>query len=166
MALSSTFIAAANAQETGEIFIVLLTITHPATSDVARLSSDPTQRFTEDPLRYGTISRGNIYWFLPFQIVLPDSQESAPPLARLVIDNIDRELVELIRSHGEPGKLLIEIVLASSPDAVERTYPTLEVTNVQYDAHAATFELHYRPLAEEGYPVGSFTPNAFPGHFP
>lgn len=166
MPLTPGFIQALTAQETGEISIGLITITHPATTEIGRISSDPTRRLGEDPLRYGTISRGEVYWYLPIDIVPPDSQEQSPPLARLSIDNIDRELIRLMRSTGEPATFTIEVVSASEPDIVQQPYPPMEVTLFSYDQYRAVFELQYKPLQAESFPVGSFTPSQFSGLFP
>jgi Domain of unknown function (DUF1833) len=166
MPFTPSFIQALTAQETGEVAIGLITITHPATPEIARISSDPTQRLGEDPLRYGTISRGQVYEHLPVNIIIPDSQEQSPPLSRMSIDNIDRELIALIRSSSEPATMTLEVVSATEPDIVQQPYPPMEVTNIQYDQFRAVFELTYKPLQAETFPVGIFSPSQFPGLFP
>jgi Domain of unknown function (DUF1833) len=164
--LTPSFIQALTAQETGVVSIALITITHPATPEIGRISSDPTQRLGEDPLRYGTISRGQVYQYLPVGVIVPDSQEQSPPLSRLSIDNIDRELISLIRASNEPATMTIEVVSADELDVVQQPYPPMDVMNVQYDQFQAIFELQYKPLQAESFPMGSFTPTQFPGLFP
>ena len=55
--LSLNFRQALFAQESGEIPIFLLTITHPDLPDPIYQSTDATVRLSTYPLTYGTISR-------------------------------------------------------------------------------------------------------------
>jgi hypothetical protein len=103
--ISLTMRKAANAQESGEVLVVLMTIWHPdLAGELIRLSSDDTVRLSADPLLYGTMSRGQQFLFFPFSIVLPDDRDEAPPSVKFQIDNIDRNMVPLIRSHLTPAK--------------------------------------------------------------
>src|SRR5215203_1946511 len=122
--LSLDFRAAMNAQETGEVPVSLLTITHEDLVEPLRISSDPTARLTTDPLQYGTVSRGETYLYIPFQLSLPEDSEEAGPQAQLILQDIDRELIPLIRSASTPPQVLMEIVLASAPDDVEIEFPS------------------------------------------
>ena len=166
MPLSGLLKASVHAPETGEVFIVLLTITHATTpAEITRVSSDPTVRLSDDPVLYGTASRGETFLFFPFDLRLPDAGGEAMPRAQLVIENVGRELIAAIRSVVEPAEILIELVCASTPDTVEASYPVLRVARVQYNAQTITCDLEYAPLTSEPYPAGSFTPGAFPGLF-
>ena len=166
MAVSVNFRREVQAQETGEVFIALLTITHPDSAGVSRVSSDPTTRLGDDPLRYGTASRGQTFEYLPFTITLPNSGGESTPVAQISLDNIGRELTALIRSAVKPATLLLEVVCASTPDTVERSFPNLKVADVNYDAEAMTFSLTYQPLVHEPFPAHAFVPSYFPGLFP
>jgi hypothetical protein len=163
--VSLTMRAAMNAQETGEIPVVLLTITHPDLATPIRLSSDPTTRITTDPLVYGTVSRGQSFQFLPFSVVLPDDKDEAPPSAHLVVDNIDRELIALIRSTSSPATVAMEMVLASAPDSVEILFPELDLVSAEYDQVAVNIGLAIDALLTEPYPAGAMNPSGFPGLF-
>jgi len=163
--VSLTFREAMNAQETGEVVIVLMTITHPSYPTPLRLSSDPTERLSETPLRYGTISRGETYLFCPFSTSLPDDVDERAPTARFMLQNVSRDLVEVVRSISSPAKAKIEVVLASSPDAVEIEYPEFDVKNASYNANIMTLELSIDALTDEPYPAGTFSPAGFPGLF-
>jgi hypothetical protein len=163
--VSLTLRAAMNAQETGEIPVVLLTIAHPDLASNIWLSSDPTTTISYAPLIYGTTSRGITYTFLPFSTVLPDDKDDSPPAAKLVIDNIDRELIPLLRSTDYPATVKIEIVLASSPDFVEFFYPEMDLVAVDYDAGSVSLTLEINALLHEPFPAGTFSPDSFPGLF-
>ncbi|MFU0504003.1 DUF1833 family protein [Pseudaminobacter sp. NGMCC 1.201702] len=163
--VSLTLREAMNAQETGEVLVVLLTITHPDYATPLRISSDPTTLLSEAPLQYGTVSRGETYLFAPFSTSLPDDMDERAPTARFVLENISRDLVELVRSVSTPAKATIEVVLASSPDSVEIEYPEFDVKNASYNANVMTLELSIDALTDEPYPSGTFSPASFPGLF-
>lgn len=163
--VSLNFLRAVNAQETDELPVVLLTITHPDLEDgPARLCSSGF-RIQQEPLLYGLYSRGLRYVALPFTTVLPDDKEDSAPVAKLSIDNVDRELVALLRSTTTPAEVGMEIVLASSPDDVEIEFPPFDLVNAEYDDVAVTITLAIDALATEPYPSGTFDPASFPGLF-
>lgn len=156
---------AMNAEETGEVPIVLLTITHDDLLQPIRLSSDPTTRFSTDPVMYGTVSRGQQYLFVPFSAVLPDDKEEAAPQARIVIDNIDREMIAILRSTSTPAAVTLDIVLASSPDAVEVSYTGFDLVAAEYDAENITITLQMDAFVTEPFPCDSMNPSNLPGLF-
>lgn len=163
------FRESAFAQETGSIPIVLITITHPTLIDPIRLSSDPTQRITElttaSDVVYGTISRGDRYIYYPMQIKLPDDTDEGGNEINITIDNIHRDLTPTIRSITSPAVFCLEMVLDSTPDLVEISWPAFNMTNVQYNAQTITATLSLETLVSEPFPAGSFTPAAFPALF-
>lgn len=164
--VSDAFKAAAYAQETGERLIVLLTITHPDLTDgPIRLTQDTGTRTSDDPLRYQTESRGETYDFLPFQVRLPDDQESGAPKALLILDNIAREMVAIIRSISTPPVIDIEVVLSGSPDTVEVKFPRFKIVNVTYDAQTIQGDLSIEGLATEPFGFMIFDPSRFPALF-
>lgn len=163
--VSLTFRGAMNSQESADVVIVLLTISHPSYAEPLRLSSDPTTRLSETPLQYGTVSRGDTYLFCPFSASLPDDVGERAPTARLMLENVSRDLVTLIRSIPSPASATIELVLASSPDAVEIEYPAFQVRNASYNANVLTLELSIDALTDEPFPAGTFNPSSFPGLF-
>ncbi|MGO7750491.1 DUF1833 family protein [Rhizobium ruizarguesonis] len=163
--VSTTFIAAANAQETDEVVICLLTVTHDDLEAPIYLSSNATTRLSEDPLVYGTESRGEQYFYLPFEFTLPDDQSDNPPRVQLKMDNIERSLVSVLRSFATPASVLMEIVLASDLDLVEITMPALQMSDVAIDDHTVSATLVADALINEPHPAGQFTPGSFPGLF-
>ena len=163
--VSSTFISAANAQETDEVIICLLTVTHEEIPAPIYLSSDATERLSADPLIYGTTSRGNQHLYLPFEFTLPDDKSDSPPRVILTMDNTDRSLVELLRSISTPADVLVEIVLGSDLNHVELVMPSLQLSDVTIDEGSISATLVSDSLINEPYPAGLFTPGAFPGLF-
>ena len=148
-------IEAVNAQETTEAFIVLLTIDHNDLATPIRLTSDGVN----------TTSMGNTYLSYPFEISLPEDDGLSPPVARLTIDNVSREIGQVIKAISTPPDVTIEIVLSSDFDTVEASFPFFQLTDVDYDALTVTGALTIQNLSMEPYPAESFTPSSHPGLF-
>ncbi|KFC73191.1 hypothetical protein FG93_01935 [Bosea sp. LC85] len=163
--LSLTMRGAMNAQETGEVPIFLMTITHELLEEPIRLSSDPTSRISVDPLKYGTASRGETYLFVPMGYVLPDEKDGAAPQSRITLDNVDRSMVDIVRSAQTPARVTMELVLASALDEVEIAFPAFDLVSAPYDASIITLHLAINALVTEPFPAGSFNPSQFPGLF-
>lgn len=163
--LSLNFRQALFAQESAEVPVFLLTITHDELAEPILLSTDPTTRISDDPLQYATVSRGETYLFAGIELTIPDDQDKAPPAAKLSIANVDRGLIPLARSVSSPPQVRIEAVLASDPDTVEITWPAFDMSNVVYNATALQFDLTIDALVTEPFPALTFTPAHFPGLF-
>ena len=163
--VSLTFRRAMLEQQSGETAAVLLTITHPSLAQPIYLSSDPTTRINETPVQYATVSRGNTYQFLPFSITLPDDVSERSPVARIQLDNVDRRLVTLIRSITSPPSVNIEVVLISTPNVVEMSWPNFQMKSAPYNAGSMTIELSIDALTDEPFPGDSFDSSGFPALF-
>ncbi|MEM9681627.1 MAG: DUF1833 family protein [Pseudomonadota bacterium] len=143
------------AQESDEVFLVLLTIDHEVLATPIRVVNNLEE----------VTSRGEDFIAFPFDITLPDSHEGATPAARLTIDNVSREIGEAVRQMTSPPTVLIEIIMASAPDTVEASFPGFLMRNIKTDATKVTGELVVEDLTREPYPAVSFTPGRFPGVF-
>jgi hypothetical protein len=143
------------AAETGEAFLILLTFSHADLPVPIRVTSDAVT----------TASRGNSFAPFPFDLVLPDDQDNRAPRARLVIDNIDRQIVQAVRSLSSAPTMLIEIIRAASPDTVEAQFVDFKLTNVSYDAQRVEGVLTIEDFTAEPFPAASFSPGLFPGLF-
>ncbi|MGR9420670.1 DUF1833 family protein [Rhizobium leguminosarum] len=163
--LSSGFIAGLYSQESDEIVICLLTVTHEDLDAPIYLSSDPTERLSADPLIYGTVSRGNEYLYLPFEFTLPDDRSDSPPRVQLSMDNTDGSLVAVLRSIATPASIKVELVLASDLSTVEVQLPALQLSDVTMDDGKISATLVADALINEPHPAGQFTPGSFPGLF-
>ena len=153
--LSTAALNAAMAQETGEAYLVLLTVSHADLAAPIRASSDGVD----------TISRGETFTAFPFDITLPEDSETGPPRAQITIDNVSREIVTAVRLISSPADILIEIVLGSAPDTVEVSFEGFEVRNVGWTALTVTADLTVESWIGEPYPHQRFTPAGFPGLF-
>ncbi len=141
--------------ETGEVFIILLTLTHPSLSAPIRISSDSVD----------TNSRGEVFVAYPFDLTLPDDEESRATRARLVIDNVDRQIIAALRGVTTAPVVLMEIVRAAEPDVVEAVFSDFRLTNVTYDSQQIEADLGIEDFTAEPYPAASFSPSLFPGIF-
>ncbi len=153
--LSASARQAIFAADSGEAFVILLTFTHASLAEPIRVSSDAVD----------TVSRGHIYVAYPFELTLPDDDESRAPRARLIIDNVDRQIVAVLRELTTSPVLTLEVVRASEPDVVEAVFHDFRLRNVRYDSHVIEADLTIEDFTAEPYPAGSFCPSLFPGIF-
>jgi hypothetical protein len=156
--LSVAALQALYSEESGEAFIMLLTLSHPTWPEVIRVSSDSVD----------TMSRGLKFTAFPFDIKLPNDDDRQPPAATLEIDNVSRDIVMGVRAippTSKPIQVKIEIVLASSPDTVEIAYTDFLLRDVQYDAYKVTGTLRWDDVLAEPFPGDQVTPATQPGVF-
>lgn len=146
---------AVNAQETDEVFLVLLTINHATMDQPLRVVNNWVN----------ITSRGNEYLATAFQLVLPQERDNEPPQAQLSIDNVDREIVRIIRSLDSPPSVTAEVVLASAPDNVEASFQDMVFSNISYDKLTVKGTLSFENILDEPYPGDKFQPAGFPALF-
>ena len=170
--LSSAAIKAMFSSETDESLIMLITIFSPEddTTAVARIADGFTGRLlsktTDDEVIYGVTSRSQEYIFLPVQIGLPGEQETGVGSCSIVCNYVTDEAITLIRTElNSPARVAIELILSSSPDTVEASFPDFYITNATYTADSITLDLTMINLAREPFPCYNFIPSYFPGLF-
>lgn len=165
--LSSAALSAFYSEETGDFPIILITIVAAGVVNPIRVSSDPTQRVLETTadVFYGTVSRGETYYFIPFSITLPNDNDTTPPQTSITIDNVSRELMSFIRNLTSRPTATIEVVMSNTPDTVEVEFPEFDIETIGYDQLQITGELKVDMLVTEPFPAGTFTPAQFPGLF-
>lgn len=151
--LSSAALASMHAEQTDEVWLVLLTISNPGMTTIRVVNN------TED-----IVSRGNTYIGFPFEIELPGQDPDSPSSARLRIDNVDKRIVEAVRTITTPPEVTIEVILASQPDTVEIAYSNLSMRAVEYDVDSVRGELTFESIYSEPVTL-TITPNRFPGLF-
>jgi hypothetical protein len=153
--LSSTAIQALFAAETDEVFVVLITISHPELSTLLRVCSDAIN----------TTSRSNVFYAYPFDIALPSDEEGAPPQAQITIDNVSQEITNAIRAISSPADFLLEVVRAAAPDTVEVSWRNFKLRNIKGDAAQISGDLTVDDTTREPFPAYTFSPSEFPGLF-
>jgi len=154
-ALSSPAKVAIFDEQTAEVFVQLIEISHASLATPIRVNSSGAD----------IIHGGNTYVYYPFELIMPDDVDGRNQRAKLRIDNVSRSLVQTIRSLSTAPSIVFKIVLASSPDVVEASFTDFKLTNVKYDAFVIEGDLTLEDFTSEPYPSGTFTPNTFPGLF-
>ena len=154
-ALTLSALQAVNAQETDEVFLVLLTLAHDSLIQPVRVTSDAVD----------TLSRGESFIAYPFDLSLPEDSEALTATAHLSIDNVDRVIIAALRGLQDSPAVTVEIVRAAAPDTVEAVFPDFRLSEIQYDAATVTGTLTIEDFTAEPYPAVVFAPAGFPGLF-
>lgn len=155
MSFSSAFKIAVLEQNTDEVFLWLLTIEHVETSTIFRLVNN-----LDD-----VISRGNTYSAFPFQFILPEDDGETLPTIQINVDNVNLELIELIRSYGTGITITAEIIMASAPNNVEYSIDDLSLVDATYNSQSVTLTAQIQDLLNQRFPADDFLPRSFPGMF-
>jgi hypothetical protein len=167
---SSTFKSALFAQQTDEAILVLLEINHEDLSAPIRVVNNPEdivlggEVYDDDGLvtdGIGTVTDGTgvTYSAFGFEVNLPDNDGRT----EITICNVDRQIVETIRSVDTPPSVRMSVVLADTPDVVEAGPYDFELSDVTYNALIVRGTLAFDYLQDEPYPGDRFTPAQYPG---
>lgn len=142
------------AQETNEVWVALLKITHPSISNI--YLCDNTEAVT---------SNGQAYAAFPFSFTIPTDEQDQEPTVKLTISNVDRTLVDDIRAIQGGPVLWLSLVMRRTPNVVEYGPVRLKATAVTYTAEALQMTLGIDRLTGEPIPFLTFSPEYFPGLF-
>ncbi|MBU0598807.1 DUF1833 domain-containing protein [Patescibacteria group bacterium] len=153
--LSLTARQAIFAQETAEVFLLLLTIDHDDLDAAIRVVNN-AENITSNSLEYQAF---------PFEMNLPDDTEDALSQVTLTICNVDRQIVQAVRSISSPPTVTLNVILASDPDTVEAGPFEFTMKSADYDALTVTGSLAAEDILNEPFPADRYTPNLFPGLF-
>ena len=138
-----------------QVWVVLLKITHadlPAPLYFCNNSENLTHA-------------SQVYTAFPFQFVLPSDESEREPTSSLTVANVDRRLIDEIRSISSGPTMEFKVVLASTPNTVEYGPVVMKAKSVNYDARSITFALGFDAFEAEPLPWVKFTPEFFPGMF-
>ena len=152
-ATTASLRSSAFAQETEEVWLLLLTITHPDLTDDIRVVQD----------KQLVTSRGNDYQAFGFDVSLPLDAPDRPPEARIIIDNVSQELIESIRKITDAPAVTIEFIRAADPDTVELSWTNFTLRNIGWNEQRITGVLTHADIITEAFPSDNFTPSSFRG---
>jgi len=142
-------------QETSEVFLPLLTISH---TDMTTL------RFVNN--NEDVTSNGNTFSAFSFDIALPSEEDDGSiSQVEIKIDNVDRKIVQSIRDISSAPDVQLDIVLASDPDTAEAGPFNFTLQQARYDAITVTGTLGYPSVLDEPYPGDVLTPQNHPAAF-
>ena len=136
--------------------LILIEIDHEALAEPVRVVNDMTD----------VTSNGNLYIAYPFKCVLPDDYENQLPKARIVIDNVGRDLMYWIETTGggQNSSCTFKQILRSAPDLVEWQV-TMNLYNVQVTMESVTAELGFENLFNKPAISRRYRPDTAPGLF-
>lgn len=151
--------------EADSTLITLVTFYDEEDNVIARTADNFTKRISETDLevQYGVTSNGLDYVFLPMQITLPSEEEANAPRCSIVMYDVTRYLIPIVRTLSKPLRVRLELVLSKSPDDVEIEFDDFFITSFNYNAEQVTAELSMISLQQEPFPMYSFTPQYNPG---
>jgi len=142
-----------------QIYVVLIEIDHPELPRPIRLSTDNADRIQAEPPIYGTRS----YLWIVASALLPGDQDDTPAAATIALENLDREMVRLVRSFTAPATVAMAVVLASTPDQVEAEWTNLRIVSADTDAGEVLLSISREQIEMEYFPSGRMTRDRFPG---
>ncbi len=145
-------------QQDGDMFLVLLVLTH---EDLP----DGVLRFAHNTVNV-TLESGDYageYVAYPFELILPDQSEDSPPQASLKIDNVSNEIGQAIREIATRIAVDIIICQIDAPHTIEATIPGMELTDAKVDAATVSGELNVEDLTREPFPAYTFSPAEYSG---
>lgn len=161
---------ALDAPASAEIEVVLIEIDHPELDAPIRLSTDNTERLSDEPLYYGTRStwRGadpdsDPYLWVAASALLPSDLEDQPAAATVALENLDSRMVELLRSFRDPATIHMAVVLASSPSLVEAEWTDLRLVGADITAGEISLQISREEIENEMFPSGRMSRDRFPG---
>ena len=167
--MSPDAIRAIFSPEADSDLLFLLTIYDPSNPNtvVARLSDGFTKRISEtaDEVVYGVTSRSQDFIFLPMEISLPTEEEAQAPRCSIVLRDVTRYVIPIVRTIVGPPTVKMELVLSKTPDTVEASFTGFYISNFSYNADSVTADLSMIDYEREPFPMHSFTPAYFPGMF-
>ena len=136
------------AETTDEAFLECLTITHPEI-DTIRLVND------EDDL----VRTAGTYISFPFSVKTHPRGDEMNAMAEIVADNVDQRIILALRGLGYGALVTYEVVMDSSPNALEQGPFEFEI-NV-FTVIASSIALHFSfaiDFLNEGVPKDWFAP--------
>jgi len=167
--MSPDAIKAIFSPEADSDLIFLLTVYDPVTPTtvVGRVCDGFTKRISEtaDEVVYGVTSRSDDFVFLPMEISLPTEEEAQAPRCSIVMRDVTKYVIPLVRTIVGPPKVKMELVLSKTPDIVEASFTGFYISNFSYNADSVTADLSMIDYEREPFPMHAFTPAYFPGMF-
>ncbi len=152
--LSDDAVASQNAEQTDKVWITLVTIEHDDLDAPIRVCDN----------NEAVISNGETFLPYAFELDLAGEDGDRQTVARIKIDNTEKEIVEAIRAITTPPDVTLQIVLDSDPDTVEVQQSGLKLRGVRFDVGGVEGDLVFEAVAVE--PIATtMNPAMFPAMF-
>ena len=154
--VSATTMEAILAQQTDQVFLTTLRISHPDLNDDLLFVNDTAQH----------IMSGETYLPAGFEFRLPDDVEDNVPRGQILLDNVDQQIIQVVRPLNVAPSIEVNIVRVDDPPVVELGPIEFELQEFSYDAHTIRGQLGYaQDFLTEGFPRDNFNPRTAPGLF-
>lgn len=156
MSLSTNGKQAVMAEETAAVFTDLLTIEVDGYSPLH--FCDNMEAVTSNDITYTPVA---------FTIILPAKNDDGTMRAcQLQVDNVDRAIAESVEKAKGKNIIVTEsVVIAQTPDVVERGPIKMILRNVSIDKKNVGGELYDLYIYDRKLPEGTYNPQDFPGLF-
>lgn len=155
MTYSSAFIEAVVSQNTDEVFLFLLTLSHQDLTTPIRVVNNTEY----------IISNGNVYTAFPFDLVLPQDDGQSLPQVVITLSNVNLEFIDEIRGLNGALDVKLEVILASSPDTIEMSIDGMKTYTISYDAQNIQATCQIEDVLNMTFPNELYLPSNFPGLF-
>lgn len=153
--LSPALLAQLFAQESGDPFLTLVTLSHEDWDDDVRLVNNSVN----------ITSRGLVFLAFPMKIRLPiDDGESARDF-QIDMDNVGLEMIEKLRSTTTHIGVKIEMILASLPDDVQISQEELRIEMATYNKQRISARIVLDNFLNTEMTSERYGPTNFPGLF-
>jgi hypothetical protein len=154
--LSENATKALTAQESAQVFLFIL-----------RLYVNSESIFSCVNNTQPVVSNGVVYNPVSFSLALPSQGvDGGTQSCKLSIDNVDRRIMEEVtKALGKTITADISIILASTPDVIERGPINVILRDVTADKSTVEANLYDFYLYDRNIPEGRYTPEDFPGLF-
>lgn len=144
------------AQDTAEVFVPLLKIEH------ASLASPILLAYNTEPV----VRTEGTYLPYPFQINLPDDDDSETPEVSLTVSNTDLEVSNAVLALVGQPDITFMVVLASSPNTIEAGPFPMKLATASITTDAITSTLgQEQDIFTQQVPGRSYLPSNSPGMF-
>ncbi|WP_319496327.1 hypothetical protein [uncultured Cohaesibacter sp.] len=161
-----------DAQTTAETEVALFVFEHENLTAPLRLSTDPTERLSADPLMYGTRStwdgadpQTDPYLYVLMSAEMPGDLEDTPASSTIVLENVDNDIAAVLRGFTNMATVHMAMVLASSPDLIEVEYRGMKLLSSEGNGDEVRLTIGRRPIEEENVPMDRTTKQRFPGSY-
>jgi len=138
-------------RQSAEVAIYLMTISHP---DMVGLSGQVDGVTFDGKLRLAAgvttdiTSRGDLFIAFGYYVVEPEQGRATTPVMKIGVDNVDQRITAVLRSITTPANVLLEEVLESSPDIVERAFVNFDLVQAGADVHVVEATLSHRDYSD------------------
>jgi len=154
-ALSANAVLSLNALQTGNAFWFLLSIHHEELDAPYLFVNNTTD----------VVAFGNLWIAYPFDITLAVDDGQTLPAVEVRFDNVDRELIDVIRGLTSAPTINLYLVLSNAPDTMEMSLTDMTLVDVSYDMQSISGRLVSGDLLNAPYPCDAYDPAQFPAIF-